>query len=259
MQNESDMTVQPLVSVLMPSFNAESFIEAAIQSVIGQTVSDWEMIIIDDGSRDSTCEIIESLCRKDSRIHLYKNERNMGAANSRNRGLDMCRGEYVALLDSDDLWYPEKLEKQIALAKAKKADIVYCSYAIIDEEGRKKCPDFIVPEYTSAKATLSKSVISCSTALLSKRVVSKYRFPTGFYHEDLAFWLQMLSDGVIAVGAADVLAEYRVRSNSRASNKITVARGRWQIYRKMMGMSFGESIYHFIQYAFIGFRKYRRG
>lgn len=259
MQNESRMVSEPLVSVLMPSFNAENYIEAAIQSVLDQTVSDWEMIIIDDGSWDSTCKIIEALSQKDSRIHFYKNEQNMGAANSRNRGLAMCRGEYVALLDSDDIWYPQKLEKQVSLAKAADADIVYCSYAIIDEEGRKKCPDFIVPEYTTVKATLSKSVISCSTALLSKKIVSKYKFPTGFYHEDLAFWLQMLSDGVKAVGVKDVLAEYRVRSNSRASNKITVAKGRWQIYRRMMGMSLGKSIYHFVQYAFIGFRKYRRG
>lgn len=259
MHNESSMMTGPLISVLMPSYNAEKYIEAAIQSVVNQTVTDWELIIIDDQSQDASCEIIERFCAEDSRIRLYKNERNMGAAKSRNRGLDLCRGQYVALLDSDDVWYPEKLAKQLELVKKVDADIVYCSYAIIDEEGNKKCPDFIVPEHTTAKSTLSKSVISCSTALLSKRTVLKYRFPTGYYHEDLAFWLQMLSDGVKAAGVTEVLAEYRVRSYSRASNKVTVAKGRWQIYRRMMKMSAMESAYHFIRYALIGLKKYRKG
>lgn len=248
----------PLVSVLMPAFNAEKYIEKAIRSVIAQTVSDWELVVIDDHSQDMTFQIAEALAREDARIHLYRNEQNQGAARTRNRGLDLCRGQYVALLDCDDVWYPDKLAQQLKLAQQENADIVYCAYAIVDEDGEKRCRDFIVPECTDVESTLVKSVISCSTALLGKNVTENYRFPIGYYHEDLALWLQLLGDGMKAVGTSQVLAAYRVRPCSRASNKLSVAKRRWQIYRSVMGLSVRKSVFYFVQYAAAGFAKYQR-
>lgn len=246
----------PEVSVVMPAYNVEEYIESAVRSVMMQTVSDWELIIVDDMSQDSTCDIVEKLMQEDSRIHLYRNQQNLGAASTRNRGFDLCKGNYVALLDCDDIWYPDKLEKQLTLAKKETADIVYCSYAIIDESGKKKCNDFIVPERTNFAEFLARSVISCSTALLGKRVTENYRFPIGYYHEDLAMWLLLLGDGMKAVGVTEVLAEYRLRKNSRASNKLCVARKRWNIYRKYLGFSVGKSVIIFCKYAINGLRKY---
>lgn len=248
----------PLVSVLMPAYNAEKYVEKAIRSVMAQTFSDWELVIIDDRSQDATCQIIEALAREDARIRFFQNARNQGAAQTRNRGLDLCRGQYVALLDCDDIWYPDKLRQQVALARKENADIVYCSYAIVDENGQKKYSDFIVPERTDLKASLVQSVISCSTALLGKKVTEHYRFPEEYYHEDLAMWLTLLGDGMEAVGSPLVLAEYRVRLRSRASNKLNAARRRWQIYRSMMGMSTAESTFYFVQYAVAGMAKYQR-
>lgn len=258
MEDIGHRTECPLVSVLMPAYNAERYIEQAIRSVMAQTVSDWELVVVDDASRDGTVPIVETLAREEPRIRLYRNPRNLGAARTRNRGLDLCRGQYVALLDCDDVWYPDKLEKQLLLARKENADIVYCGYAIVDEYGKKKWRDFLVPEYTDVESTLVKSVISCSTALLGRSVTEHYRFPLGYYHEDLALWLQLLGDGMKAVGTSQVLAEYRVRPRSRACDKLSVARRRWQIYRSMMGLSVRESAFYFVQYAAAGVRKYRR-
>lgn len=246
------------VSVIIPAYNAERYIEASMRSAMQQSFSDIEIIVVDDNSCDKTCAIVEKLAEEDHRIRLIRNCQNEGAAQARNKALDICKGEYVALLDCDDIWYSRKLEKQLEVAEREKADIVYCSYAIVDEHGEKKCNDFIVPPTTDLESTLAKSVISCSTALLNWRTIEKYRFPIGYYHEDLALWLQLLGDGMKAVGITEVLAEYRVRSNSRASNKISVAVRRWKIYRSMMKFSVAKSAYYFVQYAFAGIIKYRK-
>lgn len=256
MNNKNAERMKPRVSVLMPAYNAEEYVEAAVRSVMAQTFGDWEMIIIDDHSQDSTYWILCAIAREDKRIRVYRNPENLGAARTRNRGLDLCRGSYIALLDCDDVWYPAKLERQLKLAEQESADIVYCSYAIIDGLGKKRCNDFIVPAETDFDASLVKSVISCSTALLSRNVVDHYRFPLGYYHEDLAMWLQLLGAGMKAAGVREVLAEYRVRTDSRASNKIEVAKNRWKIYRDYLKLPFWKSAWVFCNYAVCGLRKY---
>ena len=127
----------PLVSVIMPAYNAEPFIEEAIASVIAQTVADWELIVIDDCSTDDTVQIVSAFVRQDPRIQLLTNASNMGVAKTRNRGLDLCRGQYVAFIDSDDVWHSHKLEKQLDLLKKTGAGICYCSYGIIGASGDK--------------------------------------------------------------------------------------------------------------------------
>lgn len=257
MRNETDAT-SVAVSVIMPAYNAGRYIETAIRSVMAQTFSDWELIVIDDGSKDITVEVAEQLAREDSRITLLRNETNMGVAKTRNRGLALAKGEYVALLDSDDVWYPQKLEKQVILARETRADVVYCSYAIVDENGKKKCDDFVVPAGTDFHASLIKGVISCSTALLSRTLVDTYRFDDTFYHEDLALWLQILKAGHIARGVTDVLAEYRVMDGTRAANKLKSAANRWQIYRELLGFSVWKSATLLMQYGVLGLKKYKR-
>lgn len=246
------------VSIVMPAYNAERYIETAVRSVMAQTFTDWELIIIDDGSRDSTVDVIERLVREDTRIIFLRNETNMGVAKTRNRGMEQSHGRYIALLDSDDVWYPEKLEKQVGLAKETGADIVYCSYAIVDENGEKKCNDFIVPETTDYNASLVKSVISCSTALLSRHVMDRYQFDSTYYHEDLALWLQLLKDGCRACGVTDVLAVYRVMDGTRAANKLKSAAHRWQIYHELLGLPFGKSAMLLLEYGMLGLQKYRK-
>ena len=250
-------THKPRVSVIMPGYNCEKYIGAAIGSVQNQTMGDWELIVVDDCSQDDTCRIVEELAASDARIRLVRNEKNMGPAGSRNRGLDLAAGQFVALLDSDDLWRPEKLEKQLRLAEEKKADIVYCSYAIVDENGAKRCEDFIVPPQTDLEGMLVKSVISCSTVVLSRQLIQNHRFPSEYYHEDYALWLRLLQCTGKAWGITEVLADYRVQSNSRAANKLRSARHRWAVYRKLLNMSLPRSVYYLTKYAMAGFRRYR--
>lgn len=248
----------PLVSVIMPAYNAARFIEEAIQSVQAQTITNWELLVIDDGSTDDTGKLVKEIADQDSRVKLLVNECNMGVAKSRNRGLDIFRGQYVALLDSDDYWQPQMLKKMLARAEETKADIVYCSYELVDEQGVKVCNDFIVPEKTSFRESIVRSVITCSTVLLTAELAKNNRFPTNMYHEDIALWFQILRDGGTACGVPEVLAAYRQRKDSRSSDKLVSAFRRWPIYRKHLKMSIGESVVAMARYGYYGLKKFKK-
>ena len=247
----------PLVSVIMPAYNAGRFLESAIRSVMAQTYPHWELLVLDDGSQDDTVAIAQRLAAEDHRIRVLPNGQNLGVARTRNRGFALCKGAYAALLDSDDLWRAEKLERQLALAEQTGADIIYCSYELIDEQGRKKCEDFLVPESTDFDAMLIRTVISCSTALLSRQIVDRYRFATDVYHEDLALWLQLLRDGFAARGATEVLASYRVMTGTRASNKLKSALNRWRVFRRYLHLPLSKSAVALVRYGFLGLQKYK--
>lgn len=247
----------PLVTVIMPAYNAERFLEEAVLSVVHQTVTDWELLILEDCAKDGTLALAQKLAEQDARITVLPNAKNMGVAKTRNRGFELARGKYVALLDSDDVWHPEKLAMQVCLAERTGADIVYCSYGIMDEQGKKKCEDFIVPEKTSFEDSLIKSVISCSTALLSREIVQKYRFREEYYHEDLVLWLEILRDGYQVRGVTEVMARYRILDSARSSDKIQCAIQRWPVYRRFLGFSPVRSIGLIMQYGLLGVMKYR--
>ena len=248
----------PLVSVVMPAYNAAAFIEEAIDSVVKQTVQNWELIVIDDCSKDNTRDVVLAVAEKDSRVRLVCNEQNMGVAKTRNRGLEMCGGQYVALLDSDDYWKPTLLEKMIARAEETTADIVYCSYEMVDEQGEKVCNDFVVPPKTSFEESIVRSVITCSTVLMTSKLAKENRFPVNMYHEDIALWFQLLRDGAVARGVPEVLAAYRQRRNSRSADKLITACRRWPIYRKHLRLPFFRSIGVMIRYGYYGLIKFRR-
>lgn len=248
----------PIVSVVMPAYNTEKYIQEAVSSIEKQTLKDWELLVVDDCSTDQTYDILLKLAQEDARIRIIRNQTNCGAAMSRNIAFSQCSGKYVALLDSDDLWEPEKLEKQVICAEKTGADIVYCSYSIIDECGRKKSPDFIVPEHTDFDSMLKKSTISCSTALLKSELVAQFQFPTHMYHEDLAYWLELLKNGANAVGVIEVLASYRIIPGSRAFNKVQSAVNRWKVYTEYLGITTVRSTCLLVQYMFLGLIKYRK-
>lgn len=257
MRNEN-ITKQPMVSVIMPAYNAQRFVEEAIRSVMAQTVTDWELLVLDDGSKDATADIVKKLATEDSRIRFLPNEVNMGVARTRNRGFDLCRGAYIALLDSDDVWHPQKLENQLALAQETGADLVFSSYAIVDIRGKQVRGDYLVPEQIDFSGLLRENVIGCSTVLLSGTVVEKYRFSTDFYHEDYVLWLRLLQDGYRAAGSREVLVSWRLLENSRSFNKRKSAKNRWRIYRNYLKLSLCKSIRCFAAYALHGVKKYRK-
>lgn len=244
------------ISVIMPAYNVAAYIEEAIRSVIAQTYSAWRLLVLDDGSSDGTVEIVERLAEQDSRITLIRNEENCGAARTRNRGLELCHEGYVAFLDSDDRWHPEKLAVQMDLAAQTGADILYTSYAIIDTDGKPCRQPYIVPEHTDFNHMLRENVIGCSAVLLSPQAARKYRFSPSFYHEDYCLWLDMLRDGCRAAGCSRVLTEWRLLNGSRSFNKSNGVRQRWRIYREHLQLPLGKSVISFIGYAVNGIKKY---
>lgn len=248
----------PMVSVIMPAYNAGRYIAKSIQSVQNQTVSDWELIVLDDCSADTTVQVVTQLAQKDPRIRLYQNQENLGVARSRNRGLDLCCGEYVAFLDSDDSWYPEKLEIQLNCFRQTGADLVYSSYAIVDASGNNRCAEYAVPSNVDFDGLLKENVIGCSTVMLSGSTAGKFRFSEQVFHEDYVLWLEMLRSGRKAEGVQQVLADYFFHADSKAGNKGKAAWERWQIYRRYFGFSLPKSIWYFGHYALAGLRKYTK-
>lgn len=246
-----------LISVIMPAYQAQRYIESAIRSVMAQTVKDWELLVMIDGATDQTAQIAQALAAQDSRIRVICNETNLGAAGSRNRGMDLCRGSYVAFLDSDDLWQPEKLERQLERLQQTGAHFCYTSYAIIDEEGQKVREDYRVPPTRNFEEMLGENVIGCSTVLLCPEIARKYRFTTAFYHEDYALWSQLLRDGYRAVGCEETLSSWRYAAGSRSFQKGSAAKNRWRIYRHYLKLPLHRCIRAFCTYALAGLRKYR--
>lgn len=246
----------PRVSVIMPAYNAEAYIAGAIGSVISQSITDWELLVIDDCSTDATREVVAGLAAEDSRIRLLCNEQNSGVAATRNKGLELADGEYVAFLDSDDIWHPEKLEKQICLLDKKDAGLCYTSYCVVNLERESSRKDYIVPEFVTTEDLLKQNYIGCSTVMLTAEVAHKYRFTTDFFHEDYVCWLTMLRDDIRAVGVKDVLMDYSYYASSKSGNKLATYKHRWRICRRHMGCSVFRSFWYLVHNTLAGIKKY---
>lgn len=244
------------VSIVMPAYNSVAYIEKAIRSVMAQTYAEWHLLVLDDGSTDGTVETVRRLAEEDARISLICNKENCGAADTRNRGMDLCDEGYVAFLDSDDLWHPDKLAMQVRLAEETDGDIVYSSYAIIDENGAPCRQPYIVPAETDFNHLLKENVIGCSAVMLAPRAARTYRFPVDYYHEDYCLWLRMLRDGCRAVGCSQVLTMWRLCSGSRSFDKRNGAYQRWRIYRDCLRLPLMKSVCSFVGYAYNGLCKY---
>lgn len=250
------MENMPLISVVMPLYNAEKFIEKAVKSVEKQSYRNFEIIIIDDCSSDNSLKIALELAEENENIKVLTNESNMGVSKTRNRGIKEAKGEYIALLDSDDVWNEDKLEKQVSLLLNNDAQIAYCSYGFINENDQQIKKPFIVPERTNFNKMLIKSVISCSTALIKADLLKENPFDPNYYHEDYVLWMQLLKNGAKAVGDSSVLAYYRQVTGSRSSNKKNAALHRWKIYREVLNLSLFKSIFAFMGYMFCAVIKY---
>lgn len=248
----------PLISVIMPAYNASAYIREAVTSVLEQTVTNWELLIIDDCSSDDSFQIAEEYARYDSRIKALRNEQNMGVAKTRNKAIELSRGQYIAFLDSDDAWYPQKLEKQLQLLVTENAELAYCSYKIVGADGKTARPDYIVPERIDYKGLLKENVISCSAMLIRAQAVKKIGFNTDFFHEDYVLGLELLRGGCKAVGCRELLMHWRYIENSRSFNKKKSAQNRWRIYRNYLKLPLISCVYYFAHYAAAGLRKYRK-
>lgn len=248
----------PLVSVVMPVYNAGPYVAAAIRSVLAQTMNDWELIVIDDRSTDDSCQKVMQIAENDPRIIVCRNEENLGVAKTRNRGIQKCRGQYVAFLDSDDTWHPDKLRQQLEKMSAEKADVVYCSAAIVGTSDEKVRADYIVPERIDFEGLLKENVITCSSMLIRTEILREIAFNPEYFHEDYVLSLDILSAGYKAVGCTDVLMNWRYMGDSRSFNKIKSAWNRWLVYREHLKLSVARSSMLFMHYSLAGVKKYGR-
>jgi glycosyltransferase involved in cell wall biosynthesis len=247
--------MEELVSIITPLYNSKDFLEDTINSVLRQSYRNFEMIIVDDSSNDGSCAIAETYTKKDKRIILIRLKQNCGVARARNVAIEASNGRYIAFLDSDDLWLPEKLEKQIAFMREKKAVFTYTAYRIIDEKNNMG-GIVSVPARIDYKGLLNSCVIGCLTAMYDIESIGKQFMPE-VDKEEYILWLRILKAGNVAHGLNEPLALYRVRSNSISHDKLNAARCQWNIYRKVENLSLLRSVYHFTSYAYYGYKKYK--
>lgn len=248
-----------LCSIIMPAYNSEKYIAQAIESVLNQNYTNWELIIINDCSIDNTEQIIKSCQQKDAankRIKLINLTQNRGVANARNIGIQNAKGRYIAFLDADDIWQKEKLQKQVQILNSSKADITYTAYLMIDENG-KTIKERSIKESLQIKDLLKENSIIFSSVVCKKESIKNKHFKSEWYHEDYVFLLDLAKASKKFRGLNENLMQYRVHQSGRSFNKQIAAKYRWKIYRKYLNMSFLQSLYYFVVYAWNGIRKYK--
>lgn len=248
---------EEFVSIVMPAFNCEKYIAESIKSVLAQTYKNWELIVIDDGSKDNTCEIIKEFAKKDPRIKPITNEKNIGVSATRNRGIDLALGDWIAFLDSDDIWSPTKLEKQIKIANEKSAEFIFTGSSYINDKSEPFRGIFEVPEKVSYKKLRNHNVISCSSVLLKKKYFNNIKMEKDEMHEDYAVWLRILKTGVIAYGVNEPLLIYRIYRNSKSGNKIKTIKMTYRVYRHI-GINPVGAGYFMVRHVIASIKKYRR-
>lgn len=250
------MNNTPLISVITPLYNAENFIERNIESVQQQRFKNWEHIIVNDCSTDKGPEIVREWATKDARIKFLENKTNSGPAVSRNKAIEEARGRYIAFLDSDDQWYPEKLEKQIDFMKKKQIAFSFSYYDQLDESGKKIGTMVNIPETVDYHSTLKNNKIGCLTAIYDTKKLGKVYMPLIRKRQDYALWLKILRKTHYAHCYPESLAAYTMRVNSVSSNKLNLIKYNWKVYRHIEGHSFLKSSYYLIN---IIYNRLKRG
>jgi teichuronic acid biosynthesis glycosyltransferase TuaG len=244
-----------LVSIITPSYNTSRFIGETIECVINQTYKNWELLITDDFSVDNSVEIIESYMKKDSRIKLLRMDSNIGAAAARNVSIENAKGRYIAFLDSDDIWKPNKLERQLKFMSDNNYAFTYTAYELINEEGEKLNKIITVPESLNYKQYLKNTIIGCLTVIIDREKTGDFRMPLIKSSHDMALWLQIMKRGFVAYGLNEVLASYRLVSNSNTAKKWKAAQDVWKVYRDIENLSYITSLYLFCWYTFNAIKK----
>ncbi len=242
---------QPLVSVITPAYNASRFIGETIESVLAQTYTNWEMIIVDDCSTDHTVDIVKSYKKEDDRIKLFQLEQNSGSGVARNRAMDEAKGRFLAFLDSDDLWMPEKLSRQIPFMLDNGLAFSFTKYVRMNEDGTMTNAVTKAPATVHYEDLMKHCVIGCLTVILDRSKIGEQRMLEIRTRQDYAFWLSLTRQGYLAYGLPEVLAKYRLVENSISSNKLKVARQNWRLYYKIEDQPLWKSLWYFANYATI--------
>ncbi len=243
--------IDGLVSIIMPTYNCGKFIAETIESIQAQTYDNWEIVIVDDCSTDNTREIVDDYISKDARIKYHCLETNSGAAVARTKSMELAEGEYIAFCDSDDLWMPDKLERQLAFMKENDCAFSCTAYEQIDEESKSLNRVIKTVKKTDYNRLLLDCPVGNSTVMYSVKKMDKFEVPNIRKRNDDALWLQMLKKEKYIWGMPDVLMRYRIRNNSISSNKLKVIKYHWILYRDIEHLSVFRSAFHIGYWCFL--------
>lgn len=255
MRNYSAKMENNLVSIILPVFNSEVYIEQCVNSVLNQEYKYWELIIVDDCSTDSSFILCEAYSKMYDNIFLFKQSVNSGAGASRNLGLSFARGDFITFIDSDDLWDSDKLLAQIQFMKLNNCPISFHSYRLVNETGH-DCNKIIhAVEKIEYYSYLKNTIIGLSTSMINLQITGKFMFSTMRTRQDTLLWLTFLKRGLFALGMPKVHSSYRVRKDSISSNKFLAAKKVWELYYDNQKLGLFNSIYFFIFYVFNAIKK----
>lgn len=247
------------VSIIMPTYNVGKIILETISSVLVQTYSDWELIIVDDLSLDNTREILENVSLTDSRIKVVFSDVNNGAGITRNIAIQQASGRFIAFLDSDDIWHPHKLEKQVAHMITLNAPISHTSFKFIDESGNERPGEVNASSFVDLEHNLKYTEIGTSTAMIDLNIVEgDIKFSNIRARQDLKLWIDLLGRGYFSYGLNLPLVKYRVRSGSVSSNKIKMLWITLTIYFGIKNLSLTKRFSCYISYVFNAIKKRRQ-
>jgi len=246
-----------LVSIVTPMYNASRFVAQTIESVLAQTYPHWEMLVVNDGSKDNSAEIVEQYTKKDSRIKLI-NQANGGSAAARNNGIRQAAGRYIALLDADDLWEPAFLESQLNLMREKHAAVVCSAYRRIDENSKEILGIQRVKPIISLKNMQMTNHIGCLTGLYDTKSFGKIYLKEELksIRDDYAFWLDIVTLSGAAYGNQEVLARYRVLNNSTTGNKKKLIKPQFLFYYKYQKLGLIKSSCYTLYWGILGLKKF---
>ncbi len=247
----------PLCSVIIPAYNASRFIEDTVKSVIAQTFPEWECIVVDDCSTDNTFELVSAIAENEPRLRVIQNSENMRVAKTRMAGVAAARGKYVAFLDSDDMFVPEKLERQIDLLESTRSDFVCSSYELVDENAEPLGIVSCVPSKIKQDDLLSENCIGCSTVVCNKNLILRHPFNDEFFHEDYVCWLGCVKDCGCILGIEEPLVRYRFMQGTKSRNKLRSAYGVYSVYRKYCKMNLFKTAKYMLGYIKLKRRKYQ--
>lgn len=244
------------VSIITPVYNASSFIDQTLSSVLRQSYKDYEVILVDDCSNDNSAEIIAKYTEKYPNIIYYKQETNQGAAVARNKALEMAKGRYVAFLDSDDVWCEDKLAKQLAFLKKKNCAITCTALDCIDEEDKPLNSIRNVCDVISYQLLLHNTMIATSTVLIDRNKSGNFCMPLRRGGQDYATWLMLMRSGENCYGLNEVLCHYRVLKHSLSSNKLNSIRQVWEIQTQNENINKLSAAINVCFFMFNGFIKH---
>lgn len=252
----SDDYIQGLVSVIIPVYNVEKYIDRTLNSIFAQTYDQIEIVMVDDQSSDKSAELIKRYQEEHPEIIYYLQPQNMGAGHARNKALELAKGQYVAFLDADDVWKPEKVEKQINLMREKNGSFCFTAIEMIDGEDNVIKPKRKVREKIDYKFLLSNTMIPTSSVVVDRIVIGDFRMHLRRGGQDYATWLKLLRDGSTAYGIDEALVGYRIDGESLSSNKLKSIQQIWEIQTQDEGISKIAAFFHIIVWTMNSIKKY---